>query len=94
MFVMDISTKAMEVEVFKTDVTLTGRANELKSLIEQSFQNCNVNFDLDDCDHILRVVHEGILHAEELIGFLKNNGCEAEILPDVVDTVSLEELTK
>ena len=84
----------MEVEVFKTDVVNSEDANGLKNLIEITFLNCKVNFDLDDCDRILRVVHDGILQPERLIKFLKSNGCDAEVLPDVVEQVSLEGLTK
>lgn len=82
----------MEVEVFKTDVIDPERANGLKGLIEINFQNCRVNFDLDDCDRILRVKYEGMLQSDQLIGLLKSNGCIAEVLPDVVEEVSLAEL--
>ena len=82
----------MEVEVFKTDVANTEHANGLKNLIEISFVNCRVNFDLDDCDRILRIVHDGILQRDQLLELLRSNGCKAEILPDVVEQLSLEDI--
>ena len=48
----------MKVEVFKTNVADPERAKWLVDQIERNFANCKVNFDLDDCDRILRVVFE------------------------------------
>src|SRR6478609_6922826 len=52
-------TLKMKVEVFKTNVADPERAKWLVDQIERNFTNCKVNFDLDDCDRILRVVFEG-----------------------------------
>src|SRR6185436_12317587 len=49
-------TIKMKVEVFKTNVADPERAKWLVDQIERNFTNCKVNFDLDDCDRILRVV--------------------------------------
>ena len=43
------------VEVFKTDVRENVVAEELVSLLQQHFPNSKINFDLEDCDKILRV---------------------------------------
>jgi hypothetical protein len=41
------------------------------------------NFDLDDCDKILRVqCIQGSISSGALILFLKDFGCNAEVLPD------------
>jgi hypothetical protein len=52
--------------------------------IEINFANCKVNFDLDDCDRILRIVFEGQIQYDLLIDLLKNVGCIAEVLPDTI----------
>jgi len=46
-----------------------------------------VNFDLDDCDRILRVVFEGKIQSDLLIELLKDVGCIAEVLPDTIRTI-------
>ncbi len=77
----------MKVEVFKTNVADPERAKWLVDQIERSFINCKVNFDLDDCDRILRVVFEGKLQSDLLIDLLKNVGYKAEVLPDTIQTI-------
>jgi hypothetical protein len=77
----------MKVEVFKTNVADPERAKWLVDQIERNFANCKVNFDLDDCDRILRVVFEGKIQSDLLIDLLKNVGCKAEVLPDTIQTI-------
>lgn len=77
----------MKVEVFKTNVADPERAKWLVDQIERNFTNCKVNFDLDDCDRILRVVFEGKIQSDLLIDLLKNVGCKAEVLPDTIQTI-------
>jgi hypothetical protein len=48
----------MKVEVFKTNVADPNQAKWLVDQIERNFTGCKVNFDLDDCDRILRIVFE------------------------------------
>lgn len=84
----------MKVEVFKTDVADPEQAKWLVDQIEKNFTNCKVNFDLDDCDRILRVAFEGKIQSALLIDLLKNVGCTAEVLPDTIQTISFAELVK
>ena len=77
----------MKVEVFKTNVVDPERAKWLADKLERNFTNCKVNFDLDDCDRILRVVFEGKVQSDLLIDLLKNVGCKVEVLPDTIQTV-------
>jgi hypothetical protein len=81
----------MKVEVFKTNVADPEQAKWLVEQIEINFANCKVNFDLDDCDRILRVAFEGKIQSDPiaiglLIDLLQNAGCTAEVLPDTVQT--------
>ena len=77
----------MKVEVFKTNVADPERAKWLVDQIERNFTNCKVNFDLDDCDRILRVVVKDNFQSDLLIDLLKNVGCIAEVLPDTIQAI-------
>lgn len=48
------------VEVFKTNIKQTQQANHLMNLIQSRFPDYQVNFDLQDCDNILRVAAEEV----------------------------------
>ena len=43
------------VEVFKTDVLHEDEAKSLIDHLAMMLPNCKINFDLDDCDKILRI---------------------------------------
>jgi len=73
----------MPVEVFKTNVSTRTYANKLLNHIHKAFTKYNANFDLEDCDNILRVqCTRGSISSKALILFLKDLGCCAETLPD------------
>ncbi|HYJ38252.1 MAG TPA: hypothetical protein VEV87_06530 [Chitinophagaceae bacterium] len=67
------------VEVFKTDVDQVEQARRLVNLLMRHFPGSKVNFDLDDCDKILRV--EGInFKAEKIVVLVKEKGFECKVL--------------
>ncbi len=72
----------MAIEIFKTDVADLVRAHKATEAIVQKFAGYKANFDLNDCDHILRVVsyHEEI-HSLAIIETMNSMGFFAEILP-------------
>lgn len=73
------------VEVFKTNVQDPDQANALMEKIHHVFQHYSINFDLEDCDKILRVKStSGPIETSVLVHFLKIAGCNAEVLPDVM----------
>lgn len=43
------------VEVFKTNVNTVASARQIASVVQQALVNSRVNFDLSDCDKILRI---------------------------------------
>lgn len=43
------------VEVFKTNITKKRIAQEIRSYLSDIFPAYDINFDLNDCDNILRV---------------------------------------
>lgn len=72
------------VEVFKTNVMDRQQAEVLIEQIHQNFPAYNANFDLDDCDKILRIESKNLfIDSVLLIGLLKKHGYEAEILADI-----------
>ena len=71
------------VEVFKTDVTSQDHADRLIDEIHHTCRGYKANFDLEDCDRILRVKSfSGKVQASLLIDLLKDSGFSAEVLPD------------
>jgi hypothetical protein len=71
------------IEVFKTNVTERDQANRLVDQIHKTFMDYKANFDLEDCDRILRVkAVSGRVQPSQLIGLLKDFGFHAEVLPD------------
>ena len=71
------------VEVFKTNVKYQDHAKMLLDQIQKIFKDYKVNFDLDDCDRILRVkCTSGVIDSSRLINLIKDFGFHAEILPD------------
>jgi hypothetical protein len=43
------------IEVFQTNVQKVSQAKEIVDLLAQHFPDSKINFDLDDCDKVLRV---------------------------------------
>ena len=72
------------IEVFKTNVSRIHEATEILASIRDAFPNYKVNFDLEDCDKILRVEsRNGPVQSSRLINLLKDHGFHAEILQDI-----------
>jgi hypothetical protein len=71
------------VEVFRTNVKDQDHAVILLDHIHQNFRDYRANFDLEDCDNILRVAsNQEFIRATCLIKLLSEFGYEAEVLPD------------
>jgi hypothetical protein len=66
------------VEVFKTNVQEVEGANLLIQKLLKHFPNYKINFDLEDCDKILRIAGNHI-NAKVVLEIVWNNGyfCEA-----------------
>lgn len=68
----------------------------LIDLIHKNFVDYKANFDLHDCDNILRVKSStACIQCDGLVNFLKDFGFHAEVLPDeytpVANTLYLSE---
>ena len=72
------------VEVFKTSVKDRIHADMLVRLIHKTCRHHQANFDLEDCDNILRVeCHNGHIDVNGILGIVKEFGFSAAILPDI-----------
>ena len=69
----------MMIEVFKTDVQKVESSKMLITQLLAHWPACKINFDLEDCDRVLRVEGEGFC-ADRVIELLKLNGHYCEIL--------------
>lgn len=73
------------VEVFRTNVENASLAAMLIRQIHKAFSGYAANFDLDDCDRILRIQSaKSKIAPQPVIQLLKDFGFYAEVLPDDV----------
>lgn len=71
------------IEVFKTDVKKNKQAKSVIKHLRQKFPHFRVNFDLEDCDNILRVENlDGQIDNGRLIDFANEIGIYIEALVD------------
>lgn len=68
------------VEIFRTDVPDNTIASKVVSVLYNYFPDTQINFDLEDCDKILRV--EGnCVDIEKVTDILRSLQVRAELLP-------------
>jgi hypothetical protein len=67
------------IEVFKTNVETAGEANNLVEMLKRHFPATRINFDLQDCDKILRVEGKDF-SSNQVMLLLKENGFHCSIL--------------
>jgi hypothetical protein len=67
------------IEVFKTNVEHHHQAVTLTSILSQQFPLLRIDFDIDDCDRILRVEGETVVSAT-IIDIMATNGYSCHIL--------------
>jgi len=67
------------VEVFSTNVSEEAEANHLIGLLRKTFPDYKINFDLEDCDKILRIESD-VVNSEEVIKLVHAERFHCEIL--------------
>jgi len=67
------------VEVFKTNVQELDQSKTLIQKLLEHFPKSKINFDLDDCDKILRAEGSDI-QPEKMIEVLNSNGYQCRVL--------------
>ncbi len=63
----------MKVFVYKTNVSSKNFVERLKPSLDQLLSNSKWNFDLEDCDNILRVESDAFI-SKKIINLLKEKG--------------------
>jgi hypothetical protein len=70
------------VEVFKTNVNDRDHAARLIAVIHKEYTEYTANFDLEDCDRILRIeCNSGHVRVSFVIRLLEYFGFTADVLP-------------
>jgi hypothetical protein len=67
------------IEVFKTNVQEFSEAQKLVTLLRKHFPNSKINFDLDDCDKVLRVEGNN-LRIEKVMTLVTEKGFLCKVL--------------
>lgn len=69
------------VEVFKTNVKSTDVAQFAIQKLKELLPDAKINFDLDDCDHILRIeaLHSEI-EVDAIVNYAKKMNIQIEVL--------------
>jgi len=67
------------VEVFKTNVQKKAQSKMLHCILSEAFPSFKINFDLLDCDKVLRVEGDNITAVRIMI-LVKEHGFTCEIL--------------
>ncbi|WP_036383808.1 hypothetical protein [Muricauda sp. MAR_2010_75] len=71
------------VEVFQTSVAKRKVAKKLLEQLHIMFPDFTFNFDLEDCDNILRVESaKGGIDSEPIIEVVQGHGHHIKVLPD------------
>lgn len=67
------------VEVFKTNVQKKAQSKMLLSILSEAFPSFKINFDLSDCDRVLRVEGDN-MEALRIMMLVKKHGFACEVL--------------
>ena len=67
------------VEVFKTNVRKKAQSKMLHCILSEAFPSFKINFDLSDCDKVLRIEGENITALRIMI-LVKDHGFKCEVL--------------
>jgi len=67
------------VEVFKTNVRQKRQARVLLNILARQFPGLRINFDLEDCDNILRVEGNNV-RQEKIAELVTENGYWCDVL--------------
>jgi len=67
------------VEIFRTNVRQKRQARVLLNILAKQFPMFQINFDLEDCDKILRVEGKNVRH-EKIAELVTGNGYCCDVL--------------
>lgn len=67
------------IEVFKTSIECQCAAKQIDLLLTERYPDFKINFDLEDCDRILRIEAEDI-PIQEVLSLVKRLNIKCEVL--------------
>jgi len=67
------------IEVFRTNIETTSDAHNLIEMLDQLLPGSHINFDLHDCDKILRVEGNDF-SVDAIVSLLSKKGFNCEVL--------------
>ncbi len=72
------------VEVFKTNIQTEKEADFILEKLQKEFPNFKINFDLEDCDNILRMeTADIVIDGAPVIDLVSRYGFKINVLPDI-----------
>ncbi|MCD6068093.1 MAG: hypothetical protein K0S33_2919 [Bacteroidetes bacterium] len=71
------------IEIFKTNVLGKSDAEKLLQILTDTFPCASINFDLTDCDKVLRVEANEI-NADKVTSIVNSWGFTCKIIPDKI----------
>lgn len=79
------------VEVFRTNIDTESKADCILERLQGAFPHSKINFDLEDCDNILRMETKDCdIDTNAVIALVMDLGHEIEVLTDTVaNTISI-----
>ena len=85
MLCQPLNENGNRVEVFQTNIQYEKAANAVLKALQTLFPHYRMNFDLEDCDNILRVESTKThVEAEPIIKLVQAQGYSISVLPDIV----------
>lgn len=77
------TSKPNLIEIFRTNVEDESTADRTVNALHENFKNVSANFDLEDCDRILRVESmDGNIMLKEILHFLTSLDLKVELIMD------------
>lgn len=68
------------VEIFKTNISDEQLAHKIVIELNQLYADCLINFDLEDCDNVLRVESHRQIDVLGIITYGKKNSIQIELI--------------
>jgi hypothetical protein len=67
------------VEIFSTNVHKASQAKEIMALLIKHFPGIKINFDLNDCDRVLKIAGKNFM-PEKIMSMVRQKGFECRLL--------------
>lgn len=81
------------VEVFKTSIRTKKEANFILQNLQLMFPHYKINFDLEDCDNILRIeTEDNMIYVQGVIHLVNSSGFQVEILSGEILNVEVKKV--